>query len=191
MLRYRQFEGRAATPGPLQGQRAENRSEARNAAAPAAGRQKGQIDMLTKDQEREVLKKIAELIESTGKNSYISVAFAGCVKDAVANIEDDAAYSWMDRAVTTEKKLEAALQKVETLSDRANNLDTLRVEQNRRACEAEKRADELQAELNQRNDIIRQLNGKSLDQHDRLEQQAAEIIKLKARIYDLLTKEEN
>ena len=138
--------------------------------------------MLTKDQERGVLNKIVKLIESTGNDSYISTAFAGCVKDAEANIEDDAAYSWMDRAAAAEVKLHQALKEVETYKERAANLETLRVEQNRRACEAEKRADELQAEINQ----LRQIKA----QYEALQQvHEQETTKLKSRLYDLITKE--
>ena len=45
--------------------------------------------MMTKEQEREVLKKIKELIDSTGADSYIEAAFDGCVELAEENITND------------------------------------------------------------------------------------------------------
>lgn len=60
--------------------------------------------MMTKEQEREVLRKIVALIDSTEDGSYIKTAFYGCVRDAERNIDEDAAYSWYDRAQSAERK---------------------------------------------------------------------------------------
>ena len=50
----------------------------------------------TKDAEREQLRKIAELIEETDADSYIRMAFCGCVKLAEENIEYDFGNSFPD-----------------------------------------------------------------------------------------------
>lgn len=54
--------------------------------------------MTTKDQERKALQQIRKIVEGLGEDSYIATAFDGCFDDAENNIEDDAAYSWKDRA---------------------------------------------------------------------------------------------
>ena len=41
--------------------------------------------MMTKAEEREVLKKIQKLIESTGKGSYLDMTFAGIIEQAEEN----------------------------------------------------------------------------------------------------------
>lgn len=144
---------------------------------------------MTKAQEKEVLKKISELIESTGKDSYIATAFAGCVADAEANIEDDAAYSWQDRACSTEKKWHEALKEAEIAKERAKAQDIRADEANHRAHTAEVRADHLQGEINRRDEAIIKLSDNLIEQQKQAEQQAAEIISLKAKLYDLITKE--
>ena len=53
--------------------------------------------MTTKQQERETLKKISDLIAAAGPDSYIGMAFAGCVEMASENIENDFGNSWPER----------------------------------------------------------------------------------------------
>ena len=53
--------------------------------------------MMTKQQERETLKKISDLIAAAGPDSYIGMAFAGCVEMAAENIENDFGNSWPER----------------------------------------------------------------------------------------------
>lgn len=69
--------------------------------------------MMTKEQEREVLRKIVALIDSTEDGSYIKTAFYGCVRDAERNIDEDVAYSWYDRAQAAERKEDAAKAEAE------------------------------------------------------------------------------
>lgn len=52
--------------------------------------------MMTKAQEREALKRIANLIDAAGPDSYIGMAFAGCVEIAADNIENDFGNSLKD-----------------------------------------------------------------------------------------------
>ena len=61
----------------------------------------------TKDQERKALEQIAKIIESVGgKDSYIGIAFAGCIEMAQSNIDNDFADSYSDIVANREKKLE-------------------------------------------------------------------------------------
>lgn len=54
--------------------------------------------MMTKQEEREALKKIEKIIKGAGPESYIGMAFAGCCEVAASNIENDFADSWKERA---------------------------------------------------------------------------------------------
>ena len=45
--------------------------------------------MMTKQQEREALERIKNILADAGADSYIGMAFAGCVEDAESNIEND------------------------------------------------------------------------------------------------------
>ena len=51
----------------------------------------------SKAQEREALVEIRSIVESLGNNSYIAIAFKGCLEDAAENIENDWALSMYDR----------------------------------------------------------------------------------------------
>lgn len=70
----------------------------------------------TKQQERDTLAKIRDMVAELGPQSYIKTAFKGSFEDAEQNIEDDAAYSWYDRAELAEekvKKLEGRVKELE------------------------------------------------------------------------------
>ena len=67
----------------------------------------------TKDDERELTRKIERIIYSTMEGSYIRTAFDGCVQDALDNINFDFAMSWKARAESQEKKLSAELERKE------------------------------------------------------------------------------
>ena len=60
---------------------------------------------MTKAEERKVLAQIRKLVESTGENSYIAMAFEGVLEDAEENIENDFGCSWKQRAESAERKI--------------------------------------------------------------------------------------
>lgn len=59
----------------------------------------------TKEQEREALAKIKDIIEQLGPDSYLATAFEGTFEDAETNIENDWACSMKQRADAAEKRL--------------------------------------------------------------------------------------
>lgn len=85
----------------------------------------------TKQQERDTLAAIMQMVEELGPESYLKTAFAGCFEDAENNIEDDAAYSMKERyekaqedakyfqdvANTFSSELEAAREKIYALEE--------------------------------------------------------------------------
>lgn len=75
--------------------------------------------MTTKDQERKALAKIARIIEELGADSYIATACAGMLEDARQNIEEDAAYSWKDRAESAQRQAETARKELEKAAQEA------------------------------------------------------------------------
>ena len=94
--------------------------------------------MTTKEQERKALAEISAIIEKLGPDSYIGIAFDGCVQDAVENIENDWACSWKQRAEAIDKELD----------DRAAYIIKMQQElekQKARADAAENRYNELKA----------------------------------------------
>lgn len=66
---------------------------------------------MTKQEEREALKKIEKIIKAAGPDSYIGMAFAGCCEIAADNIENDFGNSPVARIAFLEKELSAEKQK--------------------------------------------------------------------------------
>lgn len=60
----------------------------------------------TKDQEREALKKIKEIVAGLGEDSYIAAAFEGCFELAEDNIGNDFARSMKQIADSAREELE-------------------------------------------------------------------------------------
>jgi len=136
--------------------------------------------MMTKQQEREALERIKNILADAGADSYIGMAFAGCVEDAESNIENDWALSMAGRWQNAEQKLEAV--KAEA--------DGLRAE--REAMRAE--LDKYNAEVEKLRKSAENLNSRRSEEHTALERAQsradaaeAEIIRLKAKLYDFMT----
>lgn len=143
---------------------------------------------MTKEQEREILKKIVKLIESTEEGSYIRTAFDGCAKDAEDNINDDAAYSWKDRAQSARQEccrlrvdLEAAQHEAQEWKQAAEAWKDAAISANSRADEKEHARHKLEAEYK---DKLQ----KACEAQSALEKAQDEIVRLKARLFDLIDK---
>lgn len=64
----------------------------------------------TKDQEREALKKIKEIVAGLGEDSYIAAAFEGCFELAEDNIGNDFARSMKQIADSAREELETVYE---------------------------------------------------------------------------------
>lgn len=145
--------------------------------------------MMTKDQEREALKRIENILADAGEDSYIGMAFAGCVEDAESNIENDWALSMAGRWQNAEQKLEEANSRAAALQISVE----MKVQEIERLRAEIERLNEKCAELTKAADS---LNKWRSDEHTaadnatrRAEVAEAEIIRLKAKLYDYMTAE--
>lgn len=146
--------------------------------------------MATKDQERAALKKIQKIVNDLGENSYIGMAMEGVLEDAEDNIENDFGNSWRQRCMTADKKLQMALDDKESFRE-----------------EAERQAEEIGVVEAERDDARTELITVNKSLHDALEREGHleteldaerakvyalqdQIIRLKAKLYDMLTAEE-
>lgn len=136
--------------------------------------------MMTKQQEREALERIKNILADAGADSYIGMAFAGCVEDAESNIENDWALSMAGRWQSAEQKLEAVKAEADGL--RAER-EALRAELDKYSVDVEKLRKSAEA-----------LNSQRSEEHAALERAQcradaaeAEIIRLKAKLYDFMT----
>ena len=82
--------------------------------------------MTTKQQEREALEKIREIVAALGENSYAGTAFKGVFNIAEQNIDCDAAFSLADELADAKEDTEAAkleAAKVSELEAKINRIE--------------------------------------------------------------------
>lgn len=142
--------------------------------------------MATKDQERKALEQIRKIVEGLGEDSYIGTAFEGCFEIAEQNIEDDAACSmkgWKDLAERNEREWKASAAKL-----KENWREALK-----RAEEAENlynvtqnTADNWCAKYHEAADMAKENWNKFREQEDKVAALEDEIIRLKAKLYDMM-----
>lgn len=136
--------------------------------------------MATKQEERKALEQIKKIVAGLGEESYIGRAFEGCFDMAASNIEDD---FW------------------DSMKERAERYNVLSIERLQEVEEAEKRAKTAEAEVQYIDGQLKLAQERAVengnayrekcDKVDELTKQVSalelENIKLKAKLYDLMT----
>lgn len=142
---------------------------------------------MTKEQERQILKKIDELIKEAGPDSYINTTFAGIVEQAEENINNDWGCNYKQSYETSE------LQRAETLHQLKKEQETTRdlneqIKTISGALEAaqEKNTEQRKA-YEEMCDRAANYAGEILNKDSEIDTLKAEIITLKAKLYDLMT----
>jgi hypothetical protein len=128
--------------------------------------------MATKAQERKALEEIKKIIAGLGEDSYLAAAFDGCFYDAEQNIENDFMCSYKQRYEIAEHKADDAQILNKKLEGENKNLQ----DQLSRAIEVGSGNLKFKAE--------------ALDMARRLDDAQLEIVRLKAKLYDVLFGEE-
>ena len=155
--------------------------------------------MATKEQERKALEQIRKIVEGLGEDSYIGIAMAGMFQDAEENIKNDFAMSWKDRAETYERKLEelAKIHDHDTYEtgkklDLAQKELQLAKETMKQEAERANGAWQRVEELKQKIEALKIANNALCERDDaykaRIEAMDMEIIRLKARLFDMMEK---
>lgn len=152
----------------------------------------------TKDQEREALEKIKAILDTLGPDSYVGTAFEGCLEIAEENIENDFAFSMKQR-------VEAAVVENSLLKERVKELEDKLAESEKdyEAAHAAAHlvADEKDAEIQRLKTQVQELSEKLASAEEALEdaneeagsaearsgEAQAEIVRLKAKLYDYMT----
>ena len=152
----------------------------------------------TKDQEREALEKIKAILDTLGLDSYVGTAFEGCLEIAEENIENDFAFSMKQR-------VEAAVVENSRLKERVKELEDKLAESEKdyEAAHAAAHlvADEKDAEIQRLKTQVQELSEKLASAEKALEdaneeagsaearsgEAQAEIVRLKAKLYDYMT----
>lgn len=143
--------------------------------------------MATKAEEMKALNQIKKIVEGIGgDDSYVGRAFSGCFEMAQDNIENDFWNSMKDqRDIESKRCFEAEKknsEKDETINRLQRDFEIV--------CDREKKAWERNAELLKEvkegsNTAIENWN-KFREQEDKVEALQMEIIKLKARLFDMM-----
>lgn len=152
----------------------------------------------TKDQECEALEKIKAILDTLGLDSYVGTAFEGCLEIAEENIENDFAFSMKQR-------VEAAVVENSRLKERVKELEDKLAESEKdyEAAHAAAHlvADEKDAEIQRLKTKVQELSEKLASAEEALEdaneeagsaearsgEAQAEIVRLKAKLYDYMT----
>ncbi len=142
----------------------------------------------TKDEELKALEQIKKIIKGLGPDSYIGAAIDETVLNLAAdNIGNDWLITTTEKIEGAEIKLEEARKEIRELNKERQELKTLKDIETNRVNEAGCKADNLrkelaEAEIKRAEEVVKneQLNGK-------IEALEAETIKLKAKLYDLMT----
>ena len=156
----------------------------------------------TKAEEYEALNLIRGILKDFDPNeTYVGKAFEGCVEQAKQNIDNDWMFSFRSRYENRDRD--------------AAKLDEILTKTTDKLRESEEARVDLVKELNQKNDTIaryidvvqgkdreisrlkvvrdetyKDLEDKLEEEHQKLEKSQAEILRLKAKLYDMMTKEE-
>lgn len=144
--------------------------------------------MTTKEQERKALEQIRKIVAGLGEESYIGKAFEGCFEVAQDNIDNDFWNSNKDRVETLCVANWENIKKVDELKKQGEELQ-------KEIQETKEDAEYWRKQYNMMNNRFKELSeyntqnwNKFREQEDRADALEAEITKLKAKLYDLITK---
>jgi hypothetical protein len=152
----------------------------------------------TKDQEREALEKIKAILDTLGPDSYVGTAFEGCLEIAEENIENDFACSMKQRVEAVVVENTRLKEKVKELEDKLaeSEKDYEAAHATAHLVVDEKDAEiaNLKAQVASLTEIGR-WNAEQCDEarceagelRQRAEKAEAEVVRLKAKLYDYMT----
>lgn len=154
----------------------------------------------TKQQERETLEKIKKMVEELGSDSYLSIAFTGCFEDAEENIENDFALSMNGRWQYAEQEVERLKARVAELEDKLSESEKdyeaahaaaheIADQKDAEIAKLKARLDELLADQRTGSDYITEQAASLRETKRRAEAAEAEVIALKAKLYDYIVAE--
>lgn len=144
----------------------------------------------TKQQERYALEKIKRMVAQLGPNSYLAAAFEGCFELATENIENDWTCSMADRTRRAEKRAEELEEK---LVESEKDYEAAHAAAHEIANQKDREIAQLKDQLKQIQETAR-WNCQRCDEEAaaagdavrRAEAAEAEVISLKAKLYDFM-----
>lgn len=151
--------------------------------------------MATKEMERKALEQIKRIVSELGEDSYIGTAFEGCFEIARTNIDNDWACSQKQLVEGLEKQLAKQAKDNEFLKAQKEHLEKKLADAEKNNRLREEWAERFNGEIRElkkaadaREEAARKMQEVIDRQEAEKEQMAMEIIKLKARLFDLMEK---
>lgn len=141
--------------------------------------------MTTKEQELKALGQIRKIVENLGEDSYIGLALEGCFEMAEENIENDFACSWKQKAESAEKRAQRA---EESARDCKKALEAAKKGAEEWKSIATQNMDKTNTMLEKYGELGEKHNemvAKNVELQEVLDEKDLEIVKLKAKLYDL------
>lgn len=156
--------------------------------------------MVTREQERKALEQIEKIISALGADSYVATAFDGCFEDARENIENDFALCMKDRYESERKRSEDLGREIERLRADLINEKKVSEELGKALAKAdgqksvalqaaEDKMERLKAQISELLDRESELVSDRDDAEQAAKAAEAEVIQLKAKLYDYMVKE--
>ena len=147
------------------------------------------IKMATKEQERQALEQIKQIIAGLGKCSYIGMAMEGMIEDAEENIENDFALSMKDRYEGEKKKAELLNDDLEQ-TRKELELARKELELARKTCADEsERRKEIWNRLKETEKTAMENLNELAEARAEVKWKEEEIIRLKVKCFDLMEKQ--
>ena len=138
----------------------------------------------TKAEEREALVKIRQILEDfSPEDTYIGKAFEGCVEQAEENLGCDWMMSYKDRYDRVSEQLHTANVRIAELAKQLNQKDDA-------IARLEDANNQFSKEIDQRDAECLDLRGKVWEAEELISDLKLTIVKLKAKLYDMMTREE-
>lgn len=145
--------------------------------------------MTTKAEEYKALEQIKKIVSALGADSYIAIAFEGCFEVAEGNIDNDFACSMKQRAESAERQAQQKIKEAEASKAEVKRLEGINKEMRQDlegteqtlANERKQNAEE----ISRLNGIISECRRDSEGTGQQIADLKAEIIRLKAQVYDL------
>lgn len=134
----------------------------------------------------EQIRKIAEGLGNDPVNSYVCRALEGVLEDAETNIEWDAAFSMKQRCETAEENAKKFHAENEKLMKQIAELKQELQEANEDAQEWQKQYDRIRDKANEYANSAKEHWNNFREQEDKVEALEMEIVKLKAKLYDMM-----
>ena len=145
--------------------------------------------MTSKEMERKALEQIKKIVADLGEDSYIGTALEGCLEIAEENINNDWACSMKQRWAAAEKASDARKERIKTLETQVANAKELDKRSNENYVALEQKYGKLKEQYDDMEDRYCAANEQLSDFNDQINEKDAEILKLKAKLYDLIVKD--